>query len=115
MVSGGLKTRLAVLEAKVELRAQFQETALSLVKEDLERRLHDMNGWRAEEIANHVLYLRAETYDKSENLHRIERETANNRIATLEIRITQVATIGAIAVLAATIGSPFLYHFLFPH
>jgi hypothetical protein len=94
-----LKTRLAVLEATTALRAEFQSEALALVKDDLERRLHEMNGWRAEEVATKSQLLRADTYEKSEGQHRLERETANARIATLELRLTQVATVGAVLML----------------
>ena len=89
------KTHLAVLEALVEARAA-----------EIDRRLQDMNHWRAEEIADKAEYLRSAVYEKSEDLHRQEVAARDGRIATLEIRITQVATVGAIAVLLATILTP---------
>ena len=114
---GTLKVRVAVLEATTDQRADEHERALALVKEDLSRRLEDMNHWRAEEIADKADFLRSSVYEKSEDLHRMEVAARDFRISTLEIRITQVATIGAIAVMIATTLTPILAlsisHYLF--
>lgn len=107
-MGAGLKVRIAVIEAILDERTEEQRRALALVKEDLERRLDGMNHWREEEIADKADFLRSSVYEKSEDLHRIEVGTRDARISTLEIRITQVATIGAIAVFFATILTPIL-------
>ena len=112
-----LKTRLAVLESLTDQRASAQERALDLAVSGIDRRLTEMNHFRAEEIADKADFLRASVYENSEDLHRIATTARDSRISTLEIRITQVATIGAIAVVLATILTPVftlaVSHYLF--
>jgi len=112
-MASDLKTRVAVLEALFQERTMQGERALLLVKEDLERRLDGMNHWREEEIADKADFLRSSVYEKSEDLHRVEVDARDKRIATLEIRITQVATVGSIAVLLAGFMAPVVSHYLF--
>ena len=112
MASEPLETRLAVLEAFVAADAKSARRELKVARKELARRLDTLNHAHDQMVADRSLFLRSDVYEKSEDLHRTEREAQSTRIGTLEIRITQVATVGAIAVLLATILSPLLYHWL---
>lgn len=104
-----IKTRVAVLEAITKQRADEQERALGLVKEDLGRRLTEMNHWRTEEIATKAAFLRADTYDKSETQHATERAILTASINTLKadfdkLRTTAVVALAMVSGAVALIG-----------
>ena len=108
-----IKTRLAVLEALRRADNQATRRELKLARKELARRLDALNHAHEQMVADRTLFLRADEYHKSEDLHRQERQIELDRVSTLELRVTQVATVGAILVLLATILSPFLYHLFF--
>src|ERR1700722_5254853 len=97
-----LETRVAVIEAIIKER----DSALLLAKQFSDAHFEALNHARQRDGELPATFLRSDVYDKSEGLHRAERETLNDRVKALEIRITQVATVGAIAVLAATMARP---------
>ena len=77
------ETRVAVLEALAAERAIQQNRALELVKEDLGRRLLEMNHWRAEEIADKANFLRMAVYVKSEDARADWQRTVNDQLSQL--------------------------------
>jgi hypothetical protein len=104
-----LNTRVAVLEAITKQRADEQARALDLAVADLGRRLTEMNHWRAEEIQTKATLLRADTYDKSETQHMLERNTMTAAISALKadfdkLRTTAVVALAMISGAVALIG-----------
>lgn len=105
MGKGTLETRLTVLAALRKADGQAARRELKVSTKELARRLDSLNHAHDQMVADRTLFLRADVYEKSEDLHRQEMGRQADRIGVLETCVTQVATVGAIAVLLVTILS----------
>jgi hypothetical protein len=108
-----LKTRIAVLEALRKAENKASRRDLKVARKELARRLDTLNHAHEQMVADRSLFLRADEYVKSEDLHRQEREAQASRIGVLEIRLTQVATVGAILLLLVPFLTLAASHYLF--
>jgi hypothetical protein len=67
--------------------------------EELLRRLEILNHAHDNMVLDRSLLLRIEVYDKSEELHRVEREVLSRRVGDAETRLARVTTLGGALIL----------------
>lgn len=100
-----LKTRMAVLETRVEKRQIALDRALNLAKDFSDKHFEDLNHARARDGDLTATFLRAEVYNKSEEGRYIWQRAVDAKLSRLQ-------TIGSVLLFVIPLAVVLADHFI---